>query len=297
MAATDPLEEDDSLAGLELRICAAEQRLVAREQALMQRWERLRGDVGQGVAGPGRLLGGVGGLAGLFGLWRLLFGRRPAAPAGVHGPAQPAHAALLSLIVPVVWPLLPARWRRHVSPALATTLLGVALPLVAKVLKREPPADAPPTAPRVDLERYMGSWYEIARLPTPHEKRCAGQPQADYAPLGDGMLGVRNRCPAADGSESAALGVAQIQPDGGGARLKVCFAPAWLRWLPLVWDDYWILAVDEDGYQWALVGTPDRRRLWLLARLPVLDAARRAALVEQARALGYPVESLIDSGA
>ena len=69
------------------------------------------------------------------------------------------------------------------------------------------------------------------------------------------------------------------------------FAPRWLSWLPMVWGDYWVIALDPD-YQWAMVGTPGRDYLWILSRAPQLEAQTYAELVERARRMGYPVEKL-----
>jgi len=80
-------------------------------------------------------------------------------------------------------------------------------------------------------------------------------------------------------------------PGSHGARLEITFAPLWLRWLPWVWADYWILYVDDD-YRSAVVGTPDQRHLWLLARAPRLEATDYQRLVDQASAQGYDTARL-----
>ena len=69
------------------------------------------------------------------------------------------------------------------------------------------------------------------------------------------------------------------------------FAPPWLRWLPWAWADYWILDVDPH-YRCALVGTPDRRHLWMLSRAPSLSSAGMQRLLEQAQAQGYDISRL-----
>ena len=69
------------------------------------------------------------------------------------------------------------------------------------------------------------------------------------------------------------------------------FAPGWLSWLPMVWGDYWVIALDDD-YQWSLVGTPKQDYLWILSRSPRMDEVTYAMLVERARRMGYPVEKL-----
>lgn len=144
----------------------------------------------------------------------------------------------------------------------------------------------------MDIGRYAGQWYEIARFPNRFQQQCAGDVTANYTPLPEGRLQVVNRCRLADGREERATAVAKrARPEGPDTVLKVRFAPSWLSALPLVWADYWVLAVDP-AYQHALVGTPDRDYLWILSRTPLPDAAAYEALVAQARAQGYDVSRL-----
>jgi len=147
----------------------------------------------------------------------------------------------------------------------------------------------------VDLKRYAGLWHEQARLPNRYEKACAGHVTAEYTPLPDGTVAVRNRCVQQDGRIDEATGRARMVPVAGlpgAGRLQVRFAPEWLGWLPLVWGDYWVLKLDRD-YQVALVGTPDRRNLWVLSRVPHLDAAALDAELDYARTLGFDVDRML----
>src|SRR4029078_10863291 len=98
------------------------------------------------------------------------------------------------------------------------------------------------TVPFVDLERYAGDWFEIARIENRFQRRCVGDVRASYSRRPDGRLDVVNRCRTADG-EIDAPGIARIVDEQTFARLKVRFAPAWLSWLPLVWGDYWIIGL------------------------------------------------------
>lgn len=146
----------------------------------------------------------------------------------------------------------------------------------------------------VDLRRYAGLWYEQARMPNRFERKCAGPVTAEYTLLDDGNLQVRNRCTLDDGRLDESVGLARVvnvpgQP--GAGRLEVRFAPDWLAWLPAVWGDYWILKLDRE-YQVALVGTPDRRCLWVLSRSPVLDVAALHAELDYARTLGFDVDKV-----
>lgn len=152
-------------------------------------------------------------------------------------------------------------------------------------------ADTPVAA--VDLQRYAGLWYEQAHLPLWFQRQCVSDTTAQYTLQPDGRIGVVNRCRARDGSFDEVRGEAR-RVDGSSSQLEVRFAPAWLSWLPLVWGDYRVIALD-DGYGWAMVGSPDRRYLWILSRTPQLDPGTMQRLVERARAMGYPMDKLIDT--
>jgi apolipoprotein D and lipocalin family protein len=145
----------------------------------------------------------------------------------------------------------------------------------------------------VNLLRYAGTWYEVARLPNRFQTECAGQPVATYT-LRGARLEVLNRCPGRDGSERFGRGVARVVRGSAGARLKVSFAPPWLRALPFVWGDYWILHLESD-YSAALVGTPQRDALWLLSRRRQLPEVVLQRLLQTARAQGFDVQRLFFS--
>lgn len=155
-------------------------------------------------------------------------------------------------------------------------------------------AQTPPpvrTVERVDLDRYLGDWYEIAKYPNRFQKKCATDVRASYARRSDGRLDVVNRCRAADGAAVEVEGVARVEDARTFAKLKVRFAPAYLSFLPMVWGDYWILGLADD-YSWVVVGSPDRKYLWILARTPVLDPARLNAAHAAASANGFDIARL-----
>jgi len=150
----------------------------------------------------------------------------------------------------------------------------------------------------VDLIRYAGLWHEQARLPNRFQKQCTGPVTAEYTPLPDGTVQVRNRCVIDDGRIDESVGVARVVPvagQPGAGQLKVRFAPSWLGWIPMIWGDYWILKLDRD-YEVALVGTPNRDFLWVLSRAPQLDEATIARELEYARTLGFDVDKVVRSG-
>ncbi|PRH81982.1 lipocalin family protein [Arenimonas caeni] len=145
--------------------------------------------------------------------------------------------------------------------------------------------------PGLDINRYSGTWYEIARLPNRFEDQCVGDVTATYTPLQSGRIQVVNACRNADGEIEAVEG--QARKSGRHlAKLEVRFAPAWLGWLPFVWADYWVVALDPD-YRWAIVGEPDRKYLWFLAREPAVDRATFDELRARATALGFDLDALV----
>lgn len=147
------------------------------------------------------------------------------------------------------------------------------------------------SVPALDLSRYAGQWHEIAHLPLVFQRGCAGDITAQYSLRSDGSIGVRNACRTHEGGLASVEGVAR-QVQGHAARLQVRFAPGWLGWLPWVWADYWVIALDAD-YQWAMVGEPDRKYLWILSREPSMDAALFARLKQQAQDMGYDLSPLV----
>jgi apolipoprotein D and lipocalin family protein len=150
-----------------------------------------------------------------------------------------------------------------------------------------------PTQDWVDLARYAGRWYEIARLPNRFQEQCAGDVAATYTLRTDGRVTVVNECRRKDGTLARAEGVARrAEAKGPAARLKVRFAPAFLSFLPLVWGDYWIVELDRD-YRYAVVGDPSRRYLWILSRRPEMDEATYASLTDRARALGFDTSRML----
>jgi apolipoprotein D and lipocalin family protein len=150
----------------------------------------------------------------------------------------------------------------------------------------------PGTVAHVDLARYAGQWYEVARFPNRFQNQCVGDVVVFYALRQDGRVDVTNTCRTKDGSRDEAKGVARVvADDGSNARLKVRFAPAFLTWLPMVWGDYWILALADD-YSYAIVGDPGRDYLWFLSRTPAISDELYESLRERAAAQGFDVARL-----
>ena len=146
--------------------------------------------------------------------------------------------------------------------------------------------------PQLDPQRYAGTWYEIARLPNRFQRDCAGDVTATYTPKSNGRFEVRNRCRKADGSFKSAKGVARHVEGRPASVLEVRFAPAFLSFLPMVWGDYQVIALGDD-YEYTMIGSPNRKYLWVLARKPHMDQARYESLLAQARAQGFDTSRMI----
>jgi apolipoprotein D and lipocalin family protein len=147
--------------------------------------------------------------------------------------------------------------------------------------------------PTVDLVRYAGTWYEIARLPNGFQKKCTGDVTANYILLDDGQIKVVNRCKCSDGSFTEAEGKVRIaNKDGPNTKLEVRFAPAFLSFLPFVWGKYWIIDLAED-YSYAVIGEPNREYLWILGRSPKIDEQQLNEIIERIKTKGYDVSKLI----
>lgn len=145
--------------------------------------------------------------------------------------------------------------------------------------------------PQLDVGRYMGLWYEIFRLPLKWEDEGASDITAHYTLRPDGKISVDNRCIDQRGKPSQALGLARAIDDTK-AKLQVSFLPPAIRWLPIGWGDYWVLKIDAD-YQYSLVGGPDRKYLWLLARSPQVTQEVAEDYLNFASDIGYDLSELI----
>ena len=152
--------------------------------------------------------------------------------------------------------------------------------------------DTLPTVASVDLTRYAGTWHEIARLPMWFQRHCVDS-KATYTVRNDGAIDVHNACITDSGGHDEIDGVATVVDPSTNARLRVVFDNFFARLFGSSREgNYWILALDSD-YQTAMVGTPDRRYLWILSRSRQLDETTYQRLVQQAQQFGFPVSDLI----
>jgi apolipoprotein D and lipocalin family protein len=170
--------------------------------------------------------------------------------------------------------------------------LAVLLPFAMACGHAAAQTSEPRTVESVDLGRYTGRWFEVARIPNTFQSQCVRDVTATYDVRDDGTIDVVNRCRIGSGDLDEAVGVARVADPATRAKLEVRFAPAFLSFLPFVWGDYWVLGLDPE-YRWAVVGTPDRDYLWILARSPQLDDAAYQAALAIAAAQGFDVGRVV----
>ena len=168
------------------------------------------------------------------------------------------------------------------------TGLALAILLAAGILPARAAGKPAPmqVVPSVDLARYAGKWYEVARLPNRFQRDCASDTSATYTLRPDGKITVLNQCRQTDGRMKSARGTARLA--GGkepNSKLRVTF------FWPF-YGNYWIIDLEPD-YRWAVVGEPDRKYLWILSREPQLDEALYNQIVERARNQGYDLSPLL----
>jgi apolipoprotein D and lipocalin family protein len=147
------------------------------------------------------------------------------------------------------------------------------------------------TIAALDVPRYLGTWYEIAKFPNWFQKKCASNTKAVYTAKPDGNLRVLNSCKTATGETSEAEGLARQMGAKDSPKLEVRFAPEWLSFLPMVWGDYWVIDLDSQ-YQVAAVSDPRREYLWVLSRTPQVDPKVYADLLARLKQQQFDIQKL-----
>ncbi len=150
------------------------------------------------------------------------------------------------------------------------------------------------TVPSVEINRYLGKWFEIAKYPNRFQKKCVANTSAVYTKKNNGRIEVLNSCKTADGKMNSATGEAKIVDKSTNAKLKVRFAPGFLSFLPFVWGDYWVIDL-ERNYQYAVIGTPARDYLWILSRTPELDEKTYQTILNRVKEQGFDPNKLVKS--
>ncbi len=143
-----------------------------------------------------------------------------------------------------------------------------------------------PAVSKVDLSRYLGKWYEIARLPTSFEKNLVNV-TATYNLRTDGKIEVINQGykNIPQGKKSVAKGKAWIPNKAAPGILKVSF-------FPLISADYKIIELDSENYQYAIVTSNTKKYLWILSRTPEMDTNLYNQLLNKAKEKGFAIEKI-----
>jgi apolipoprotein D and lipocalin family protein len=168
----------------------------------------------------------------------------------------------------------------------AWTMAGCSTTMTPARFSEDRPRSELKTVARVDIDRYLGTWYEIARYPHSFEENCYAS-HADYSLRDDGHIRVVNRCRLGgfEGELDEVTGKAWVVDEASRAKLKVQF----------FWPfsgDYWIIGLDPD-YRYAIVGDPDREYLWIMSRKPQMETTLYQQLVRKVETQGYDSSRII----
>lgn len=143
------------------------------------------------------------------------------------------------------------------------------------------------TVDSVNLDRYVGTWYEIAKIPNWFQKDCARNTTATYRAIDEKLIEVVNQCQQAGGQVKEARGVARVVENSDNTKLEVSFVRFLGRnWF---WGDYWVIGL-TGSYQIAIVGNPNREFGWILSRQTVLDETGRQFVHSVLTDKGYDPE-------
>lgn len=167
---------------------------------------------------------------------------------------------------------------RFLAFSFAIGLLGCA----SSQARGEPPLE---TVPYVDLQRYLGKWYEIASFPQSFSEGCVAS-SATYSIRNDGDIAVVNECRLYqfDGDKKTATGVAKVVDQKTNAKLRVTF------FWPF-FGSYWIIDLGEN-YDYAVVGHPSRNYLWILSRTSKMDETLLQEILDRIVKKGYKLDKL-----
>ena len=147
------------------------------------------------------------------------------------------------------------------------SIINLALLLTACSSPQEKNPPQLVTVKQVDLKKYIGLWYEIAKIPNSFQNHCTYGTTAEYKIDDDGDIIVTNSCYDDEGKIDVAEGLAKVVDKNTNAKLEVSFFS--ILGIRPFWGDYWIIGLDEN-YRWAVVGTPSRKYGWILSRTPKL---------------------------
>lgn len=168
-----------------------------------------------------------------------------------------------------------------------TTLTVLALFIFASLTSAQSTAKpALSTVNGIDIERYAGRWYEIAKYPNRFQKQCVANTTANYTLKKNGRIEVLNECVKKDGTTVKAVGEAKIGDKSNNAKLKVRFAPGFTSFLPFVWANYWVIDIAPD-YSYSVIGEAGRDYFWILSRSPEMNTTTYQTILRRAETMGY----------
>lgn len=148
------------------------------------------------------------------------------------------------------------------------------------------------TVERVELDRYLGVWHELARKPMHVQRRCQRAVTATYTLNEYGNIQVHNRCEMKNGQILNLYGEGFVQNPPSNSRIQMSFLPESVRWLTLGRAEYWILKLDQN-YQTVLVGEPGMKYMWIMSKDPQLSKRVLKGYLDYATALGYDLSDVI----
>lgn len=140
------------------------------------------------------------------------------------------------------------------------------------------------TVEKVDLNKYLGTWYEIARYEHFFEKDCKNV-SANYSMLDEKTIKVINKCTKIQTNEKKEVMGRAYAIDESNSKLKVSFFRPF-------YGDYWVLILDEN-YEYVVVGTPSREYLWILARQNTISKEVKNSILEKLPSLGFDASKFV----
>jgi apolipoprotein D and lipocalin family protein len=186
--------------------------------------------------------------------------------------------------------LLKIRIKRGDTMKQTVFITGVLILTMVVHIQAKDKYDSITTVESVDLDKYLGKWYEIAVIPNTFQRKCMSGTTAEYAILPDGRIQVNNACTMQNGERVKDQGVARVVDANTNASLEVSFVQFAKR--NIFWGDYLIIGLADD-YSWAVIGHPKRTFGWILSRTPVMTEENLQECNTILKAQGYNLDNFV----